>query len=110
MGTIKVNYPEVHNKTNQLHNYIECELTEMDATYRQAQPIPQNMDGGTNAELMDTMVATQRKARLAADTHRKLLLFVKHSAFEVDRNDELHKRVFQLSNIAVRRMGGTNNA
>ena len=104
-GQILVNFAEVYHKTAELRRYIETELREMDAAYRQVHSTLRGMDGKTNAIFVETMVANQRKAEIASETLHKLLLFMEHSAREVERNDQLHARIFASSRITRERGG-----
>ena len=99
---IFINFNEVYSKTAELRQRIENELREMNMAYRQAQSDLRSMDGKTNAAFVETMAENQRKAQITAETMRKLIMFIENSAREVERNEQLHARVFASSRVSLR--------
>jgi len=97
---ILINYAEVRSKTTELRQRIRQEQREADTTYRQAQSILRNLDGKTNSEFVQTVVANQQKAQVTAETLSQLLLFIDNSAREMERNEQLQARIFASSRAA----------
>jgi len=110
-GEILINYNEVYSKTAEMRQRIQAELREVNATYRQTQSTLRTMDGKTNAAFMEALQENQQRIEVTADTLHKLLSFIENSAREVERNEQMHARVFNSSRVMVRRgRGGTHNA
>ena len=107
-GEILVNYEAVYTKTAELQQCVEAELSELDSTYRQVQSTLQNMDGGANGLLIETMLANQQKACVTADTLCKLLMFIDNSARLVERDELMMKRIFALSRSSELAGGGVS--
>lgn len=100
---IFINFDEVYGKTAELRQRIDNELRELDMAYRQAQSDLRNMDGKANDAFVETIAENQRKARVTAETMRKLIMFIENSAREVERNEQLHARVFASSRVNITR-------
>jgi len=98
-GQILINYGEVYSKVAELRNRINIELRELDTKYRQVQSSLRRMDGKTNTVFSEAMEDNQRKARLASETLQELLAFIEISAREVERNEQMHQRIFEFSRL-----------
>jgi len=97
-GQILINYDAVYSKVAELRQYLESELREVDAVYRQAQQAMHGMSGKTQAAFVETMAENQQKARTTAETLAKLMAFIESSARHVERNEQMHARVFASTN------------
>jgi len=109
-----IQYDAVYSKTAELRSRLETELEQMEATYRQADPIMQDMDGKTNAAFKEAMAKNQRKAKVATETLHKLLAFMELSARQVQHNELRLKSKFtkgmNITGGADRNNNGTGSA
>jgi len=108
-GQILVRYDEVYGKTAELKRRLESGLHEMEASYTRARAALDGMDGSTNAAFSAAVEENRTKAAMTAETLMKLLSFMENSAREVERNDRMHERVFNLS-AGPARTGGKSGA
>ena len=107
-GQIQVQYEAVYSKTAELRQRIAAELQEMDETYRQTHSSLHRMDSRTNAVFMETMALNQQKAQVTAETLTKLLTFIEAATRQVERDEQMIKRVFTLSKVRTSGDGGTS--
>ena len=109
-GQILIQYDAVYSKTAELRQRIENELAEMEASYRQVQSTLRGMDGKANAMFIETMETNREKARLTADTLRKLLSFIENSARQVEQEERIIKSMFASTRIGIARGEAASNA
>ena len=93
---IKIGYTEVYSKTAALRKNIDTALSAMEESYAQITPLLDQVDGGANAVLQETVEENRRKAQMAALTMRKLLTFMENSARQMETIDQAMEAVFTL--------------
>jgi adenylate kinase len=89
MRTIQVKYDEVYAETAKLINHLSSNITDRaNAEYNQIQSLLDQVDGSTNAELIEFMETNRQKTTEAAATLEKLLQFISNSAKQIEINEE----------------------
>ena len=100
MKQIKIDYHGVYNKTRELQTRLQSELREMDAGYRHVQSRLQQLDGRTNAALIEVAAANQIKTRATAEALLQLLAYIENATREVETEEREWTRIFNDSKIS----------
>ena len=100
---ILINYGEVYSKVSEFRNRIDAELQQTNNDYRQGNFAINQMDGSANAHFAEAMIANQRKSQVTADTVTKLIMFMDHSARQVERKEQNIARIFEASAMRTSR-------
>jgi len=94
---IKLNYNSVYDQTASLMGQIDAAMTDMDSKYQQLSPQIDQTDGAANAALKDSVASNQAKARITAETLKKLLSFMSNSTKNMEELDAEIGRFFQTN-------------
>jgi hypothetical protein len=95
MSEIKINYNEVEQRVSQMRAQIRNELMpKIESGYSDMADKLSQMDGGTNAALIEAAGSHKNKSVMAAQTLDKLLSFMMNSSEQLEQNEQRMAAVF----------------
>ena len=87
-GEILVNHKEVYNRCAALTAFVESEVVgEAEIGYANIDQLLRQVDGATNAALIEAMKCNREKTVICARTLCKLLQFIDHASRELEVED-----------------------